>query len=68
MRKRDIDSTSGATYARLKNQTPRLFRCKIELGEKCFHEIVRNPAPLDTNTLKALKRSPRGLAARSGAE
>ena len=108
MRKRDIDSTRGSTYARLKNQTQRHFRSTVEFshrdeaverfiasriadrgefwwdpwrpdepglfgstldrGETFFHEIVRHPAPLDMNTLKALKRSPGGLAARSGAE
>ena len=33
MRKRDIDATSGATYARLKNQTQRLGRSLRELLE-----------------------------------
>ena len=34
---------------------------KIELGEKFFHEIIRHPAPLDLNILKALKRSSLGI-------
>ena len=34
---------------------------QIELGEKFFQEIIRNPVPLDMNILKALKRSPLGL-------
>ena len=38
-----------------------LWQSKIELGEKFFQEIVRNPMPLDMNILKALKRSPLGL-------
>ena len=38
-----------------------LWQSKIELGEKFFQEIVRNPVPLDMNTLKALRRSPLGL-------
>ena len=38
-----------------------LWQSKIELGEKFFQETVRNPVPLDMNTLKALRRSPLGL-------
>ena len=41
--------------------SPVLFESKIELGEKFFQEIIRNPVPLDMNILKALKRSPLGL-------
>ena len=40
---------------------PMLWESKIELGEKFFQEIIRNPVPIDINTLKALKRSPLGL-------
>ena len=32
-----------------------LWQSKIELSEKFFNEIIRNPVPLDMNTLKALK-------------
>ena len=38
-----------------------LWDSKIELGEKFFHEIIRQPVPLDMNILKALKRSSLGL-------
>ena len=38
-----------------------LWDSKIELGEKFFEEIIRHPAPLDMNILKALKRSPLGI-------
>jgi hypothetical protein len=38
-----------------------LWESRIELGEKFFNEIIRNPVPLDMNVLKALKRSPLGL-------
>ena len=38
-----------------------LWESRIELGEKFFDEIVRNPVPIDMNVLKALKRSPLGL-------
>ena len=38
-----------------------LWQSKIELGEKFFQEIIRNPVPLDMNILKALTRSPLGL-------
>ena len=38
-----------------------LWESKIELGERIFNEIIRNPVPLDMNILKALKRSPLGL-------
>ena len=38
-----------------------LWESRIELGEKFFNEIVRNPVPIDMNVLKALKRSPLGL-------
>ena len=34
---------------------------KIELGEDFFNEIIRNPIPIDLNTLRAMKRSPLGL-------
>ena len=34
---------------------------KILLSEQFFNEVIRNPVPLDTNILKALKRSPLGL-------
>ena len=40
---------------------PSLWESKIELGEKFFLEIISHPVPLDTNTLKALKRSSLGL-------
>ena len=33
---------------------PMLWGSKIELGEKFFQEIIRNPVPIDINTLKAL--------------
>ena len=38
-----------------------LWDSKIELGENFFQEIIRHPAPLDMNTLKALKRSSLGI-------
>ena len=38
-----------------------LWNSKIELGEKFFNEITRNPVPLNMNTLTALKRSTLGL-------
>ena len=38
-----------------------LWKSKIELGEKFFHEIITSSVPLDMNILKALKRSPLGL-------
>ena len=38
-----------------------LWNSKIELGEKFFNEITRNPVPLNMNTLNALKRSTLGL-------
>ena len=38
-----------------------LWESKIRLGEDFFNEIIRNPVPLDMNTLKAIKRSPLGL-------
>ena len=38
-----------------------LWDSKIELGEKFFQEVIRNPVPLDMNTLTALKRSSLGL-------
>ena len=40
---------------------PMLWESKIELGEKFFQEIIRNPVPIDINTLKALKRCSLGL-------
>ena len=40
---------------------PVLWNSTIRLGEEFFNEIIRNPIPLDLNTLKALKRSPLGL-------
>ena len=40
---------------------PLLWESKLELGEKFFHEIIRQPIPLDMNILKALKRSSLGL-------
>ena len=44
-----------------KPDQPSLWESKIELGEKFFQEIIRNPVPIDMNTLTALKRSPLGL-------
>ena len=41
--------------------TSLLWDSKIELSEKFFNEIIRHPAPLNMNTLTALKRSPLGL-------
>ena len=38
-----------------------LWESRIELGEKFFNEIIRNPVPLNMNVLKALKRSSLGL-------
>ena len=40
---------------------PSLWKSKIRLSEKFFHEIIRHPVPLDMNTLKALKRCALGL-------
>ena len=44
-----------------KPDEPVLWESRIELGEKFFHEIIRQPVPLDMNILKALKRSTLGL-------
>ena len=44
-----------------KPDQPVLWESKIELGEKFFHEIIRQPVPIDMNTLTALKRSTLGL-------
>ena len=38
-----------------------LWPSKVLLSEPFFNEVIRNPVPLDMNTLKALKRSPLGL-------
>ena len=38
-----------------------LWESKIYLGEQFFNEIIRNPVPIDMNTLKALKRCALGL-------
>ena len=38
-----------------------LWESKIYLGEQFFNEIIRNPVPLDMNTLNALKRCALGL-------
>ena len=40
---------------------PSLWESKIYLGEQFFNEIIRNPVPIDMNTLKALKRCALGL-------
>ena len=40
---------------------PSLWDSRIELSEKFFNEIIRQPVPLDMNTLTALKRSSLGL-------
>lgn len=40
---------------------PVLWDSKIELGEKFFQEIISSPVPLNTNILKAIRRSPLGL-------
>ena len=44
-----------------KPDEPVLWQNKIELGDKFFKEIIRNPVPLDMNTLTALKRCSLGL-------
>ena len=44
-----------------KPDQPSLWESKIYLGEQFFNEIIRHPAPIDMNTLTALKRSPLGL-------
>lgn len=38
-----------------------LWKSWIELGEELFQEIVAHPMPIDTNILKALRRSSLGL-------
>ena len=38
-----------------------LWESKIELGEKFFEEVIRNPVPLDLHILKSLSRSSLGL-------
>ena len=38
-----------------------LWNSTIELGEKFFEEIIRNPVPLDMNILRGLTRSSLGL-------
>ncbi|MDD9994457.1 MAG: replication protein RepA [Dehalococcoidia bacterium] len=40
---------------------PALWESTVRLGEELFQEIIRNPVPIDMNTLKALRRSPLGL-------
>ena len=40
---------------------PGLWDSKIELSGPFFQEIIRNPVPIDMNTLTALKRSSLGL-------
>ena len=40
---------------------PSLWDSKIELSEKFFNEIIRNPVPLDMNVLTSLKRCSLGL-------
>ena len=44
-----------------KPDQPGLWESKIYLGEALFNEIIRNPVPLDTNILTALKRCALGL-------
>ena len=44
-----------------KPDQPVLWESKIYLGEALFNEIIRNPVPLDTNILTALKRCALGL-------
>ena len=44
-----------------KPDEPVLFDSKIRLGEDFFNEIIRNPVPIDMNTLTALKRCALGL-------
>ena len=44
-----------------KPDQPVLWESKIYLGEQFFNEIIRNPVPLDTNILTALKRCALGL-------
>ena len=38
-----------------------LWESRIELGEDFFNEIIRYPIPIDSNTVRAMKRSPLGL-------
>ena len=53
---------SGEYWWNLKRpEQPSLWDSKIELSEKFFNEIIRNPVPLDMNTLTALKRCSLGL-------
>ena len=44
-----------------KPDEPVLWESKIELGDKFFNEIIRNPVPLNMNILTALKRCALGL-------
>ena len=44
-----------------KPDAPVFWDSKIELGEKFFQEIIHYPVPLNTNILKAIRRSPLGL-------
>ena len=39
-----------------------LWESQIERGEDFFNEIIRCPIPIDLNTLRAMQRSPLGLA------
>ena len=39
-----------------------LWESQIERGEDFFNAIIRCPIPIDLNTLRAMQRSPRGLA------
>ena len=48
-------------WSERKPDQPALWESKIELGERFFQEIIRNPVPIDMNTLKALKRCSLGL-------
>ena len=48
-------------WSESKPNTRSLWPSKILLSEQFFNEVIRNPVPLDTNILKALKRSPLGL-------
>lgn len=38
-----------------------LWKSRLTVGEKLFHEIIAHPVPLDMRILKAMRRSPLGL-------
>ena len=56
-----VASRTGFWWNESKTGELGLWKSRIELGEKFFHEIIRCPVPLDMNILKAMKRSSIGI-------